>query len=72
MESIDEILPGLYIGNVYASQNESLLDNHHITHIINCTSDLDNSFGHRYTYLRFGIIDDPDANLVDHLDRITE
>jgi hypothetical protein len=36
----DEILPGLWLGNLEASQDRNFLKNHNITVIINCTKDL--------------------------------
>ena len=62
--NISEIIPNfLYLGNQMNSENLELLKSLKITHIINCTNNIKNSFPHDFKYHRVPIYDDYDQHI---------
>jgi protein-tyrosine phosphatase len=55
--SMDEILPGLYVGNYAAALNDKLLTNNGITHILIAGFSMDPMFTDKYTYKAFNLYD---------------
>lgn len=58
----------LYLGNQEDSENYELLKKKGITHIINATSHIKNSFPSKFTYLRIPILDSNGQNITSYFD----
>lgn len=65
---MSKITEQLYIGNAYNASDKKWLEQHHITHILNCTKDLPNFFPNDYKYLRLKLDDVPDQSLYEVLE----
>ena len=55
--TLDKILPNIYIGNVEAAKDLSLLKKNNIKNIINVTDDKQNFFENNFVYFRVAIKD---------------
>ena len=63
IEPLNEILPGLYLGDHVAADNKYILSRHGITHILTIGSGLYPKFPHNYIYKWIAELDSPTANL---------
>ena len=67
--NISEIITDfLYLGNQMNSENLELLKSLKITHVINCTNNIRNSFPHDFRYHRVPIYDDYDQHIEQYFD----
>ena len=64
--SIDEIMPRLYLSGDDAATNRALLDSKCISHVINLTSNVENKFEPIITYKQILIYDLPNQNIMEH------
>ena len=63
-ERMNEIIPGLYVGNAHSARNLGLLKAHEIGHIINCASeDCPNVHEGELHYLSLALRDEPDSKI---------
>ena len=62
-ETIDEVLPGLYIGNYSTAQSLPLLQSLGITHILTAADGLPPVFPDQFTYKLMPILDTLDCKV---------
>jgi atypical dual specificity phosphatase len=63
--AISEIIPHLFVGNLYAAQSEELLRQHRIEHVISIIDEDDFlEKVPRVKYIRFSIYDEPDEDII--------
>jgi protein-tyrosine phosphatase len=60
---IDHIIDHIYLGDLRAADDTSILQLHEITHIINCAVGLPETFPENYKYLSLNLRDDTDQDL---------
>jgi protein phosphatase slingshot len=60
---MSRITEQLYIGNYANAINKKWLDEHHITHIVNATSDIPNYYPNDYKYLQLKLEDSPQQSI---------
>lgn len=63
---ISKIMHGLYLGGHDVATNLDLLNQHHITHIINLTKNIENKFRTKIEYLTIKVEDAESENLGKH------
>lgn len=63
-----EILPQIYVGNMYDAQHSERLNENGITHIINATPDLPLRTESKYKCLRVSVLDSPSQTIRDYFD----
>jgi len=54
---VDEIAPGVFLGDKCVASSYKLLKRLGITHVVNCTHDLPNSHPDRFEYLQIPLVD---------------
>ena len=64
--SIDEIIPHLYLSGDDAATNKEILDKHKITHVLNLTTNVQNKFEPELTYMKVKIYDLVDQKICEH------
>jgi protein-tyrosine phosphatase len=57
MDSLDEVVKGLYIGDAYTAGSLVTLKKYHITHIVVAGAELTQSFPGEFEYIQFAITD---------------
>lgn len=67
VESADEILPGLWLGNQAASQSEKFIKSNKISLIVNATKHVDSKFLGHVHYIRIPV-NDPGVSNYDNAD----
>ena len=60
---INEVIPGLYIGDQMVAQNKQILQKIGITHIVNLTQSI-NYFATSFNYYQYKIHDKPSQNIL--------
>lgn len=61
------IIDKLYLGDHTASSSELLLNKHKITHVLNISTDIKNSFPSKLIYKNIRLHDDESENILQHL-----
>jgi atypical dual specificity phosphatase len=64
--SIDEIIPRLYLSGDDAATTKKILEEKNITHIINLTKNVENKYEPLIKYKKIAIYDLPSVNIIDH------
>lgn len=64
----DEILPGLYLGNVAASQDWKFIEKNSIGSILTCCARVQPKYGDKLTYKVLALEDAEEENILKHLD----
>jgi protein-tyrosine phosphatase len=70
--SIDEIIPRLYLSNDFVARNRKILNDNHITHILNLTTNIPNLFEPEIIYKKFIIFDFENQNISLYFDEAFE
>lgn len=60
------IIPGLYIGDIRASQDKDLMKNNGITHVLQCMGGLEPLFADSFKYKVVDVADVPGQNISNH------
>nr|QBK86547.1 MAG: dual specificity phosphatase [Marseillevirus LCMAC102] len=60
---MSKITEQLYIGSITEASDKKWLDDHFITHIVNCAVEIKNFFPNKYNYLRLDLYDSPEQSL---------
>jgi protein-tyrosine phosphatase len=66
MMSMDEIIPGVFLGNYDQAENLPLLERYKITHILNVANGLENCFPNKFVYRSVQLDDNPTQNIAAH------
>mmetsp|Transcript_21617 Transcript_21617/g.35795 ORF Transcript_21617/g.35795 Transcript_21617/m.35795 type:complete len:158 (+) Transcript_21617:92-565(+) len=61
--NMQQILPFLYLGNLFAAKNERLLLEYGITDVMNCTTEIRDAFPTKFSYHRIPAHDEMTFNL---------
>lgn len=61
-----EIVPNLFLGDVYAAHNTKALKEHNITHILTCTVGVAPPFPKNFQYLQLKVLDCPSETIYEH------
>jgi hypothetical protein len=67
-----EIIPGLYLGDVYAAHNTRELKKRNITHIVTCTVGVAPPFPDNFKYMHLKILDCAAETINDHFSLTSE
>ena len=65
--TLDEIIPGLFLGSYAEARNKQLLQSKGITHILNVAEGLDNCFPSDFIYRHVPLQDSDEQPLLPHL-----
>ncbi len=60
---MSKITEQLYIGSINETSDKKWLDDHFVTHIVNCAVEIKNFFPNKYNYLRLDLYDSPEQSL---------
>lgn len=63
MIELDEVVPGVYVSDAYASSSRAVLKHHNITHIVVAGSELPIHFPDEFSYKQFDIQDTQDSEV---------
>ena len=72
VQHLNQITESIWLGDLVASQNRSILQKHGITHILTIGSGLNPQYPTIYHYLWIQEYDAPNANLRKHFDSCTD
>jgi len=67
-----EIVPNLYLGDVYAAHNTKALNNHKITHIVTCAVGVYPPFPEQFKYKHLNVLDCAAENMNEHFDETSQ
>jgi len=67
-----EVLPNIFVGDVYAAHNQEELKRRNVTHIINAALAVIPPFPDKFKYLHVQLLDYPGENVMDHLQVTTK
>jgi len=62
-----EVLPGVYVGDVYAAHNADELKKRNITHVVNAVLGVTPPYPEKFKYMHVQLLDYPGENIQDHL-----
>jgi hypothetical protein len=62
----NEIVPNLFLGDVYAAHNTKELKKRKITHIVTCTVGVAPPFPEQFKYMQLKILDTPSENICEY------
>lgn len=66
---MSKIFEQLYLGSRIEASDREWLDNHHITHIVNCAIEIPSYFPDHYSYLNLRLDDTPSQSIYHVLER---
>jgi len=67
-----EVLPNVFVGDVYAAHNQEELKRRNVTHIINAALAITPPFPDQFNYLHVQLLDFPGENVINHLQDTTK
>lgn len=70
-DDIDWIYENLYIANAATGNNEEVLGDHNITHVIDLISHKKTNTVHKLKYLHLSLKDTPDCDILDWVSKVT-
>ncbi|KAJ4461276.1 putative Dual specificity protein phosphatase 19 [Paratrimastix pyriformis] len=65
-----EILPGLFLSNLFFARTKRLLREKNITRIVNCSDTVDNYHPYDFLYLKLNTADTPETDIQAHFERV--
>jgi len=67
-----EVLPGVFVGDVYAAHNQEELKKRNITHVINAVLAVTPPFPDHFEYMHVQLLDYPGENVMNHFQNTTK
>ena len=65
---MNKIIERLYLGDFNAASDAQFLKQHHITHILNVTTEVQNSFPTEIQYFKIAVEDKTDTDILFHIE----
>jgi len=67
-----EVLPNVYVGDVYAAHNKDELKKRNVTHVVNAVVGVVPPFPDQFKYLHVQLLDCPGENIMEHFEKTSK